>query len=165
MTLQIKPDGLRAWRAFLDAQAAILRRLESELAAEEGMTLAEYDLLHQLSVAAGRRLRMTELSDRVRLSRSGITRLVDRLVTAGLVKRGHCEFDRRGTFAVLTAAGVERVRRARPVHLGGVRRHFVERLSPTQLADVAGALEPLGRELPYQVTVAPRAKESSKLGR
>jgi len=101
MAAQLKPDQRRAWRAFLDAQASILRRLEAELVAEEGMTLAEYDVLFQLAVAGDRRLRMTELSERVRLSRSGLTRLVDRLVETGLVIRGHCESDRRGTFAVL----------------------------------------------------------------
>jgi len=84
MAPQLKPEELRAWRAFLDAQASILRRLEAELVSEERLTLAEYDVLFQLGVAADRRLRMTELSERVRLSRSGLTRLVDRLVKAGL---------------------------------------------------------------------------------
>lgn len=148
MAVGIKPEGMRAWRAFLDAQASILRRLEAELVAQEGMTLAEYDVLFQLSIAADRRLRMTELSERVRLSRSGLTRLVDRLVGAGLVTRGHCESDRRGTFALLTPAGIHRVRRARPVHLGGVRKHFVERLSLEQMCAVAGALGPLGQDMP-----------------
>ncbi len=159
MATQLKPQGRRAWRAFLDAQASILRRLEAELVAEEGMTLAEYDVLYQLAVAADRRLRMTELSERVRLSRSGLTRLVDRLVEAGLVTRGHCASDRRGTFAVLTPAGVDRVRRARPVHLRGVRSHFVNRLSADQLAAVAEALEPLGRDMPQ----APEAKGDGRL--
>ncbi len=147
MGSDLNPEQLRGWRAFLDAQASVLRRLEAELLAEEGMTLAEYDVLFQLRVAGDHQLRMTELSQRVRLSRSGLTRLVNRLVKAGLVMRGHCESDRRGTFAVLTPAGRDRVRRARPVHLRGVSRHFVERLSPTQLAAVAEALEPLGNDM------------------
>jgi len=99
---ELKPAELRAWRAFLDAQAILLRRLEAELVAGEGMTLAEFDVLAQLGLASDGRLRMTELSERVRLSRSGITRLVDRLVRAGLVKRGNCATDRRGTWAILT---------------------------------------------------------------
>jgi len=136
---------LRAWTAFLNAQASLLRRLEAELIESEDMTLAEFDVLIQLAVAPGRRLRMTELSDRVRLSHSGVTRLVDRLTLAGLVERTRCDSDRRGTFATLTAAGKARLRRARPVHLRGVREHFGKRLSAAQLSAVAEALEPLAR--------------------
>jgi DNA-binding MarR family transcriptional regulator len=148
MAPELKPEELRAWRAFLDAQASILRRLEAELVAEEGLTLAEYDVLVQLGVAGDRRLRMTELSERVRLSRSGLTRLVDRLVEAGLVTRGHCDSDRRGTFAILTPAGFDRVGQAGPVHLRGVSKHFAQRLSPAQLVAVAEAFEPLGQDMP-----------------
>jgi DNA-binding MarR family transcriptional regulator len=165
MSTQLNADGLRAWRAFLDAQACLLRRLEAELVAEEGMTLAEYDVLFQLGVAGDRRLRMTELSERVRLSRSGLTRLVDRLVEAGLVTRGHCESDRRGTFAVLTPAGIDRVRRARPIHLRGVRTHFAERLSPAHLVAIAEALEPLGRDIPQPQGPASTRTHSAKLDR
>ena len=147
MATELKPAEERAWRAFLDAQAALLRQLETELLKSDDMTLAEFDVLVQLKMAPGTRLRMTELSERVRLSRSGLTRLVDRLARAGLVKRGSCAGDRRGTFAILTPAGASRLRRARPVHLQGVREHFGKRLSAAQLAAVAEALEPLGREI------------------
>ena len=145
MVIELKPAEERAWAAFLDAQAALLRRLEAELVDEEDMTLAEFDVLIQLKLAPQGRLRMTELSERVRLSRSGLTRLVDRLVQAGLVKRGRCDSDRRGTFAILTRAGGVRLRRARPVHLRGIREHFGKRLSAAQLLAVAEALEPLSR--------------------
>jgi DNA-binding MarR family transcriptional regulator len=147
MAAELKPAELRAWAAFLDAQAALLRQLESELVEKEDMTLAEFDVLIQLGVAPDRRLRMTELSERVRLSRSGLTRLVDRLVQDGLVKRARCASDRRGTFATLTAAGGARLRRARPVHLQGIREHFGKRLSAAQLSALAEALEPLGRPM------------------
>ena len=146
MAVELEPAEERAWKAFLDAQAALLRQLETELIKEEDMTLAEFDVLVQLRMAPGSRLRMTELSERVRLSPSGLTRLVDRLARAGLVKRGSCPGDRRGTFAILTPAGTTRLRRARPVHLRGIREHFGKRLSSAQLAAVAEALEPLGRE-------------------
>ena len=148
----LKPAELRAWRAFLDAQARLLRRLEAELVAGEGMTLAEYDVLVQLGLAPERRLRMNELSEQVRLSPSGITRLVDRLVRAGLVKRGPCASDRRVTWAILTVAGHARLRRASPLHLRGVREHFAGRLTPTQLEELACALEPLARDLPAKET-------------
>jgi len=147
MAADLKPAEMRAWAAFLDAQAALLRQLESELIEKEDMTLAEFDVLIQLGMAPDRRLRMTELSERVRLSRSGLTRLVDRLVQAGLVKRGKCAEDRRGTFAILTTVGGSRLHHARPVHLRGVREHFGKRLSAAQLSALAEALEPLGRPM------------------
>ncbi|MER3418594.1 MAG: MarR family transcriptional regulator, partial [Chloroflexota bacterium] len=99
---------LGAWRAFLEAHARLARRLDDELRAGHGISLAEYDALLQLARAPGRRLRMNQLADRVILSRSGITRLVDRLVAAGLVERTTCSTDARGAEAVLTEAGVER---------------------------------------------------------
>jgi DNA-binding MarR family transcriptional regulator len=148
----LKPAELRAWRAFLNAQATLLRRLEAELVAGEGMTLAEYDVLVQLGLAPEQRLRMNELSEQVRLSPSGITRLVDRLVRAGLVKRGPCASDRRVTWAILTPAGHARLRRASPLHLRGVREHFARRLSPTQLEELASALEPLAQDRPGTVS-------------
>jgi DNA-binding MarR family transcriptional regulator len=141
---ELTPAEARAWQAFLDAQAAILRQLEAELIERENMTLAEYDVLIQLNLGPGGRLRMSDLSERVRLSRSGLTRLVDRLVKGGLVKRGRCADDRRGMYAILTPAGIARLRRARPVHHGGIREHFGKRLSAAQLSAVAAALEPLG---------------------
>ncbi len=140
---RLKPSEMRAWIAFLDAQSALLRRLESDLVAREHMTLAEYDVLIQLARADSRRLRMSELSERVRLSPSGLTRRVDRLVKAGLVSRALSASDRRGTFAVLTSAGLERIRRASPVHLAGIREYFVRPLRPAQLTALTAALEPL----------------------
>jgi DNA-binding MarR family transcriptional regulator len=145
MAGELKHSEMRAWTAFLNAQASLLRQLEAELVEKEDMTLAEFDVLIQLGMVPDRRLRMTELSDRVRLSHSGVTRLVDRLVHAGLVKRTRCDSDRRGTFATLTAAGRTRLRRAQPVHLRGIREHFGKRLSASQLSAVAEALEPLAR--------------------
>jgi DNA-binding MarR family transcriptional regulator len=152
MAAKLQPAEMRAWRAFLDAQASLLRRLGADLIEEEDITLAEYDVLLQLSFAPDGRLRMTELSDRVRLSPSGLTRLVDRLVRSGLVKRGRCASDRRGSYAILTAAGRGRLRRASPVHLRGIREHFSKHLSPAQLEAVAEALEPLGRDMPLGVS-------------
>ncbi len=143
MVRELNGAEMRAWTAFLNAQASLLRQLEAELVEREGMTLAEFDVLIQLGVAPDRRLRMTELSDRVRLSHSGVTRLVDRMAQAGLVKRTRCDSDGRGTFATLTAAGKARLRRAQPVHLRGIREHFGKRLSAAQLSAVAEALEPL----------------------
>jgi DNA-binding MarR family transcriptional regulator len=145
MPPELKPAELRAWRAFLDAQSRVLRRLEADLITADRMTLAEFDVLIQLRLARDGQLRMTDLSERVRLSPSGITRLVDRLAAQGLVKRGHCKSDRRGTWAILTAGGRARVDRARPSHLRSVREHFAKLLPPDQLDLVADALEGLAR--------------------
>lgn len=152
MAPELKPTEMRAWRAFLDAQATVLRRLEADLIAADGMTLAEFDVLIQLRLASEGQLRMTELSERVRLSPSGVTRLVDRLARDGLVKRGHCKTDRRGTWAILTSAGRNRVDRVEPLHLRGVREHFARRLSPEQLNTLAVALEELAQTRPLTVS-------------
>ena len=132
---------LGAWRAFLRAHARLVRDLERELQAEQGMALTDYDVLVQLSAADERRLRMSELADQLLLSRSGVTRLVDRLVAEGLVERVTCESDRRGQWASLTDSGYERLRRASPTHLRGVAEHFLNRLPPDDLAALERMLD------------------------
>ncbi|MCU1601195.1 MAG: transcriptional regulator, MarR family, partial [Frankiales bacterium] len=124
---------LGAWRAFLRAHSHINRKLEAELLAEHDLPLASYDVLLQLAESEGRRLRMTELADRVLLSRSGLTRLVDRLERDALVERVACANDARGTHAVLTEAGLDRLRSAAPTHLRGVSEHVTSRLTPQEL--------------------------------
>src|SRR5688500_20210971 len=109
-----------AWRGFLRAHATVVRALEADLQAEHDLPLASYDVLVQLSEAPERRLRMTELADRVLLSRSGLTRLADRLERDGLLVRQACPSDARGTLAVLTEAGLDRLRAAWPTPLRGV---------------------------------------------
>jgi DNA-binding MarR family transcriptional regulator len=137
----LSPAELRGWRAFLQAHAFVTRRLEGELEKSTGLSLAFYDVLVQLAVADGRRLRMKELADHVMLSRSGLTRLVDRMERAGLVSRNTCAADGRGTFAVMTEAGYRRLRDATPAHLDGVRRNFIEPLTSGELAGLAQLLE------------------------
>ena len=124
---------LSTWAVFLRTHARLVRELEKELQAEQRLALSDYDVLVQLSVAGERRLRMSELADRLLLSRSGATRLVDRLVAEGLVERLTCEDDRRGQWASLTDAGHDRLRRASPTHLRGVAEHFLDRLSTDDL--------------------------------
>jgi DNA-binding MarR family transcriptional regulator len=124
------PTGaqLASWRSFLRAHALVIRALEAELVAGQQLSLAAYDVLVQLVEAPGHRLRMTELADAVLLSRSGVTRLVDRLEKAGLVARSPVAGDGRGVAAEITQAGVDRLRTASRTHLTGVMRHFVEPL-------------------------------------
>jgi DNA-binding MarR family transcriptional regulator len=131
---------LGVWRRFLTAHARISRDLEAELARDAGLSLSWYDVLLQLAEAPQRRLRMADLADGVLLSRSGLTRLVDRLEKAGLVRREPSADDLRGTFTVLTAAGVHRLRAAVPVHVAGIRAHFLDRLDDDKLRALDDAL-------------------------
>lgn len=129
-------EQLTSWRSFLRAHAGITKMLESELEVEQDLSLAAYDVLVQLSEAPERRLRMTELADAVLLSRSGVTRLVDRMEKVGLVVRAKVAADGRGVTARLTDAGYERLRIAATTHLRGVRQHFADRLDADDLADL-----------------------------
>ncbi len=131
---------LTAWRTFLRAHATVTRRLEAELIAEHDLPLASYDVLVQLSEAPDRRLRMTELADRVLLSRSGLTRLADRLERDGLISRQACPSDARGTLAVLTDAGLARLEQAWPTHRRGVAEHVTGRLTPDEVATLGALL-------------------------
>ena len=140
---RLSRDELTAWRAFLRAHAVISKALESELVIEQNLSLAAYDVLVQLVEAPERRLRMTELADAVLLSRSGVTRLVDRMERAGLVSRCPVEGDGRGVAAQLTDDGYARLRLASRTHLDGVVRHFAVHLDADELA----ALERISRRL------------------
>ena len=137
---QLTAAELAAWRTFLRAHATVTRRLEAELVAEHGMPLASYDVLVQLSEAPGRRLRMTELADRILLSRSGLTRLADRLERDGLLVREACASDARGTLAVLTDAGLARLEQAWPTHRRGVVEHVTSKLTTDEVAQLAALL-------------------------
>ncbi|WP_028929045.1 MarR family winged helix-turn-helix transcriptional regulator [Pseudonocardia asaccharolytica] len=136
-------EQLASWRAFLRAHATITRTLETELVAEQRLSLASYDVLVQLAEAPRRTLRMTELAAAVLLSRSGVTRIVDRLERVGLVRRSAVENDGRGVAAILTEAGLNRLRIASRTHLAGVVTHFADRLNADDLA----ALERISRRL------------------
>ena len=143
------PDDprLRAWIAFLQAYAVVTRRLEAELGAERGLSLADYDALVQLAIADDRRLRMSDLADRVVLSRSGVSRLVDRLEADGLVARRACPTDARGSWAELTPTGLDRLREAAPVHLRGVDTHFLSPIAEQDREGLVRALEAVVRGL------------------
>ena len=113
-----------------------MRRLEADLLAAHGLPLPWYDVLLQLAEAPDRRLRMTELAGRVLLSRSGLTRLVDRLEREGLVERAACPGDARVTHAVLTEAGLARLREASPTHLRSIAEHVTNRLDPHDMDEL-----------------------------
>lgn len=139
-TLQPADWRIGVWRSFLRAHAATMRELERELAADADLPLSWYDVLLQLAEAPERKLRMSELADRVLLSRSGLTRLVDRLQRAGLVSREPSPTDLRGTYTVLTPDGYQRLRGAAPIHLRGVDRHWVSKFTDEELAQLRDLL-------------------------
>jgi len=114
---------------MLRAHAELVRELDAELAREHDMPLSSYEVLLYLADSPEGRLRMSELADRVLLSRSGLTRLVDRMERDGLLRRQRCEQDQRGWFAEITAEGRELFERARKTHLDGVRERFLSHLS------------------------------------
>src|ERR687894_512847 len=128
---------LGAWRGLLRVHAALVRELDAELLAAHDLPLTSYDVLIYLRDAPGKRLRMAELADSVLISRSGVTRLVDRLEREGLIIRDACESDGRGLFAVLTDKGEELLARARPTHLAGVRERFLRHFSEDELLTLA----------------------------
>jgi DNA-binding MarR family transcriptional regulator len=124
---------IRAWRAFLRAHSTITRALENELLAAHSISLPEYAVLLSLVEAPEHRLRMTELADLVLLSRSGLTRLVDRMQADGLVDRFRCPSDARGMHAVLTDRGYQRLKECSGTHLRGVREHVTGQLTDEEI--------------------------------
>jgi DNA-binding MarR family transcriptional regulator len=137
---RIPAERLAAWRAFLEAYARVTEVLTRELRDEESLPLTWYDVLVHLREAEGQRLRMQELADAVLLSKSGLTRLVDRMENEGLVRRAACDDDRRGTFAELTEQGFETLRRTAPTHMRGVDEHFTSLLDDEEAAVLERAL-------------------------
>jgi DNA-binding MarR family transcriptional regulator len=141
VTVKLTDAELRAWQALLHAHQDVVRRLDAELRAEHGIAFGDYDILRRLTRAPDHTLNMTELAQRVMLPPSTLTRRLDGLVADGLVTRRRSPLDSRLMLATLTDAGRRRVRRAASTHLRGIRQHFTGRLTPTQVDDVATALE------------------------
>ena len=132
---------LDVWRTFLQAHARLFRRLDDELREEHGLSLPEYEALVHIGRAPGRRVRMSQLAQQVLLSKSGVTRLIDRLVADGFVERSACSSDARGQEAVLTGAGLARVRAAADTHLRGIDRYFVSALTAGELDVISRTMQ------------------------
>jgi DNA-binding MarR family transcriptional regulator len=126
-------EELAAWRGLLRAHDRLTKALDVDLVSAHGLPLTSYEVLLFLADSSEGRLRMSELADSVLLSRSGLTRLVDRLERQGLLRRESCASDRRGAYAAITQRGRELFDRARATHLDGVRRRFLDHLSADEL--------------------------------
>jgi DNA-binding MarR family transcriptional regulator len=136
---------LAVWRMLQRAQVRITRHLEAELLVAHDLPLASYDVLMQLAEAPERRLRMNDLADRVLLSRSGLTRLIDRLQRDGLVSREACADDARGLYAVLTDAGAARLAEATPTYLRGIKTQFLDLLDGSDIGQIRAMLAKLAK--------------------
>ncbi len=149
--LSPQDTSLTAWVRFLRTYATVKGRLSSELLAEHGLTISDYEALLALSQAEDGRMRRIDLAGRLLLSPSGVTRLLDGLERQGLVRKGTCDSDARVTYAVLTDAGREKLGAASDSHLVGVRQVFEESLSAEELDSLAGLLGRLpGGDVEYR---------------
>jgi len=148
----VGPDDWRlaVWRSFLRTHNHLLRLLEHQLAEHGKLALGNYDVLVQLAEAPGNRLRMSELAEAVLLSRSGLTRLVDRLQKDGLVQRQPDPDDARGMYTVLTAKGRDTLRDASLVHLAGVTDLVLDRLADDQLRQLQALMTQLDPVAPLE---------------
>ena len=144
----LSEEHLAAWRNFLKAHATIIDRIDHDLAAAQRPPLSSYDVLIELYEAPEHRLRMHELADRVVLSRSGLTRLVDRLEAEGLLTRDRSGTDRRGAYAVITEQGIEALRQTWPVYERGIAEYFAQWLTPEEAQVLEAAFGRILRAAP-----------------
>jgi DNA-binding MarR family transcriptional regulator len=133
---------LEPWVRFLHAHATIVGELSTELVAEHGLTINDYEVLLRLSRADGRRMRRVDIAQEVLLSPSGITRLLEGLEKSGYVERQTCESDLRVVYACLTDDGMRKLRAAGKTHRAGIARVFLDRFDEDERAVLA---ELLGR--------------------
>src|SRR5437588_9356549 len=140
---RLEGSALEAWRSYLQSHASILRELDADLAAQHGMTTRDYEVLLYLAQAPDRKLAMSALAESTMLTRSGITRLVDGLVEAGLIERVSCKSDARVSYAQLTDAGYEKLREAGCTHIASIRRLFLEHFTPGEIEQLATLLSRL----------------------
>ncbi|MGW6741488.1 MarR family winged helix-turn-helix transcriptional regulator [Streptomyces sp. NPDC055025] len=135
-----------AWRAHLDVNRLLTHQLEKDLQ-PFGLTMNDYEILVNLSESADRRMRMSDLAAATLQSKSRLSHQITRMEAAELVRREHCESDRRGLFAVLTDRGMETMQKVAPHHVASVRKHFIDLLSPEALAELRASLGPVAEQL------------------
>ncbi|MCG9895093.1 MAG: MarR family winged helix-turn-helix transcriptional regulator [Fimbriimonadaceae bacterium] len=146
----------RAFQCFLAAYRRVMTALGREMAQHTELSIEQYDALLHLEYAPDHRLRLSDLADRVLLSRSGLSRLIDRMEAKGWVRREECEEDRRGAFAVLTDAGREAREDSWPVLQAAMRRHFKSQINDPAEIEIWGrvnrdlAFGPEEQALPWE---------------
>jgi DNA-binding MarR family transcriptional regulator len=147
MSPKLQKPQLDAWRALLRGQALLLEQVERELAAAGLPPIGWYDVLTELDKAPGGRLRIHELADAVILSRSGLSRLLDRLEGADLLRREPCDDDRRGAYAVITAAGRRTLAEMWPVYQRVLAEHFAPQVGSAEARAIRSALDAVSKSV------------------
>jgi len=132
----LNPREMKAWRSYIIASRRMLEALDGDLAGFE-LTMADYEVLAQLSDAPGRKLRMSELAEIAMVSKSRLSHRMKVMEAAGWVKREECPEDRRGYFAVMTDKGFKAIEKASPTHVGSVRNRFLDHLTVKDQEDLA----------------------------
>jgi DNA-binding MarR family transcriptional regulator len=145
----LTPAEMAAWRTFIETSGDLLRAIEKGLA-PFGLDRGDYQLLAMLSEAPDQRLRMCDLADSLRLTRSGLTRRMDGVLKKKLVTRVQSEEDGRVAFASLTPKGLELLKQAAPEHLESVRRLMIDLLSPAEIKAIATAFGKISKNLAEQ---------------
>ena len=145
MTRWLTDAEQASWRAWIEASNTLNNQLSADLQRQHDLTLADYEILVQLSENPERRLRMSELAEATLASRSRLTHQVDRLVKRGWIERQECEMDRRGSFAALTEEGWQAIVAAAPDHVESVRAYLVDALGPEEFAALGAACEKITR--------------------
>ena len=147
--------SLDAWVALLRAHAALTRELSADLVNQHGLTINDYEVLLHLARADDRQLRRVDLAGRLMLTASGITRLLDGLERSGWVEKGRCSSDARVTYAVLTDAGLSKLREASGTHVGGICDAFQQRYSEEEITTLGELLSRLPLDGPVAASCSP----------
>ncbi len=142
----LNPREMKAWRSYIIASRRMLEALDGDLAGFE-LTMADYEVLAQLSDAPGRRLRMSELAEIAMVSKSRLSHRMKVMEAAGWVRREECPEDRRGYFAVMTDKGFKAIEKAAPTHVGSVRNRFLDHLTVKDQEDLAKIFDRLQSQL------------------
>lgn len=140
MATELSKEGLEAWKGLLLAHACLVELIDKEMARKDLLPVDWYDALLALEDAPNHRLKMSDLADQVLLSKSGLTRLVDRLEGKGYLKREACRADRRVAYAVLTPEGLRAREASWPTYRAAIQEHFASKMSPEEAKTVATAL-------------------------
>jgi DNA-binding MarR family transcriptional regulator len=138
---QLSKEGLEAWKGLLFAHASLVEQIDKVMAQQNLLPLDWYDAILALEDAPNQRLKMSELAEQVLLSKSGLTRLVDRMEAKGYIKRESCTADRRCAYAVLTAAGLKAREASWPTYRAAIQEYFAAKLSSEEARIIGEALQ------------------------
>jgi len=145
----LNPREMKAWRSYIIASRRLLEALESDIAGHD-LSMADYEVMAQLSEAPGRRMRMSELAELAMLAKSRLSHRMKVMEKAGWIKREECAEDRRGSWAVMTEKGWRAIVAAAPDHVASVRERFIDQLTPTEQEALTAAFANLTNKLRSQ---------------